>query len=112
MIYKSWSLAFIFVVIASAIHDGRQRAKEYSNQWLVYLEADEETATQTLAQIGFENLGEIPGFESHYLVQKLDHPLMSEEASELHTRNLEEQIQVVCKYWFFKSCHLNLDSFC
>lgn len=51
----------IFCVIqASAIHDGRETADNYANEWIVHIQSESIQAADDLAfQLGYENLGEV-----------------------------------------------------
>ena len=46
-------------VVCHAIHDGRERASDFSNEWIVNLEGDEQAADLVADTLGYENLGAV-----------------------------------------------------
>ena len=45
--------------VCLAIHDGREKASDFSNEWIVNLEGDEEAADLVAETLGYENLGAV-----------------------------------------------------
>ena len=55
-------LSFIFVIIfhlVNSLHDGRETATDYFNQWIVRIEGDFESANSVAEDLGYTNLGEV-----------------------------------------------------
>ena len=55
-------LSFIFVIIfhlVNSLHDGRETATDYFNQWIVRIEGNFESANSIAEDLGYTNLGEV-----------------------------------------------------
>ena len=49
----------LWLSLCHAIHDGREKASDFSNEWIVNLEGDEEAADLVAETLGYENLGAV-----------------------------------------------------
>ena len=58
-IFVIWKLVLILVHLANSLHDGRETATDYYNQWIVRIEGDFESANSVAADLGYTNLGEV-----------------------------------------------------
>ena len=57
-IFVIWKLVLIFHLVNS-LHDGRETATDYFNQWIVRIEGDFESANSVAEDLGYTNLGEV-----------------------------------------------------
>ena len=57
-IFVIWKLVLIFHLVNS-LHDGRETATDYFNQWIVRIEGDFQSANSVAEDLGYTNLGEV-----------------------------------------------------
>ena len=55
-----WSF-FLLAKLCAALHDGRELAEDYSNEWVVHLDGSNSSFDPDFlaAELGYQNLGEV-----------------------------------------------------
>ena len=55
-----WSF-FLLAKLCAALHDGRELAEDYSNEWVVHLDGSNSSFDPDFlaAQLGYQNMGEV-----------------------------------------------------
>ncbi|XP_059081763.1 neuroendocrine convertase 1-like [Tigriopus californicus] len=76
-------------------HDGSDTATDFSNEWIIRVDGNEDSANLLALKNGYENMGEIRGFPNYFLFKKHDHPIANDRSSELHTRSLRDEVRVL-----------------
>eukprot|EP00095_Tigriopus_kingsejongensis_P012220 maker-scaffold528_size145933-snap-gene-0.25 protein:Tk12220 transcript:maker-scaffold528_size145933-snap-gene-0.25-mRNA-1 annotation:"prohormone convertase 1" len=76
-------------------HDGSDTSSDFSNEWIIQVEGNFDSADLLALRMGYQNMGEVPGFGGYFLMRKVDHPDTDSAASELHTRDLRDQVRVL-----------------
>ena len=55
-----WSF-FLLAKLCAALHDGRELAEDYSNEWVVHLDGSNSSFDPDFlaAELGYQNMGEV-----------------------------------------------------
>mgnify|MGYP001202249020 CR=1 FL=1 len=65
-----WSF-FLLAKLCDALHDGRELAEDYSNEWVVHLDGSNSSFDPDFlaAELGYQNIGEVNYRLNHTLVR-------------------------------------------